>query len=157
METDSITSPQILHWIAFLRIDIISPPTEQYQCYRNNMEAKVVTASAAHWEIVVYWRWFTGDLGYMRFHDFRHTFATINYSIIGFQQYIMYFVTLLQICGTITGRQHQTWREYPANQQAVVPCTLVSDQLVLHNTLLLLSRRYWSGYHSPHQGILQYE
>lgn len=37
---------------------------------------------------------------------------------------------------TITGRRHQTWREYPANQQAVVPCIPASDQLVLRRSLL---------------------
>ena len=40
------------------------------------MEAKVVTASAAHWEIVVYWRWEYMGFWSMRFHDLRHTFAT---------------------------------------------------------------------------------
>lgn len=40
------------------------------------MEAKVVTASAAHWEIVVYWRWEYMGFWSMRFHDLRHTCAT---------------------------------------------------------------------------------
>ena len=40
------------------------------------MEAKVVTASTAHWEIVVYWRWEYMGFWSMRFHDLRHTCAT---------------------------------------------------------------------------------
>ena len=44
------------------------------------MEAKVVTASTAHWEIVVYWRWEYMGFWSMRFHDLRHTFATMAIS-----------------------------------------------------------------------------
>ena len=44
------------------------------------MEAKVVTASAAHWEIVVYWRWEYMGFWSMRFHDLRHTCATMAIS-----------------------------------------------------------------------------